>query len=137
MSGSFLPAWLAAVAVKVAAVGAAGSFEVRMPLIAVSAVAAPAGQVLQRCAGGVPVSAVAGGGAAGLGAQQPLRVGPVSLVGRDGRPLLAVASMVGALATAAALPLPACPAGPVGGLCGRRSRSSVPGHPPPNMLGRR
>jgi hypothetical protein len=80
-----------------------GSFAVGM---AVVAVAAPAGQVLQRGPGDLPVAAAAGSIAAGLVAQQPARVGPVPL---------AVASMLRALVTAAALPLLARPAGPSDG----------------------
>jgi len=81
-----------------------------MPLVAV---AAPAGQVLQGGPGGVPVAPAAGRLPAGFGAQQPVRVDPVPPVGRHGRSPPEVAS-VGALASAAAPPLLACPVGPFG-----------------------
>jgi hypothetical protein len=83
-----------------------------MPVVAVVAVAAPAGEVLQGGSGGPPVAPTARAVAARFGAQQPAGVGPVPPVGH-GRPLPAVASAMGALATAAALPLLLRPVGPL------------------------
>jgi hypothetical protein len=60
---------------EVTAEGATGSFAVRMPVVAVVALAAPAGQVLQRGPGDLPVTLAAGAVAARFGAQQPARVG--------------------------------------------------------------
>jgi hypothetical protein len=120
---------------KVAANGAAGPVAVEMP-VAVVAVAAPAGQVLQGGPGDLPVAATARGVAPGLGAQQPTPIGPVPLTGH-GRPPPEVASAITVLATAAALPPLTGPAGPLaGGGRGHWSRPPDPGHPAPNMLGR-
>ena len=71
-----------------------------MGLVAVVAVATPAGQALEGGLGGLPVAAAAGRLPAGLGAQQPLRVDLVPLTGHHRRPLPAVASAMGALAAA-------------------------------------
>src|SRR4029453_19017511 len=92
---------LAAVAF-LAAEGAAGSFAVRMPLVAVVAVAAPAGQVLQHGPGDAPVAAPAGGVAAGFGAQQPAQPDPVGQGPRSLRRLAVIAPPEGTLAVAAA-----------------------------------
>jgi hypothetical protein len=52
-----------------------------MGLVAVVAVAAPAGQPLKGGLGGLPVAAAAGRLPAGLGAQQPVGVDLVPLAG--------------------------------------------------------
>jgi hypothetical protein len=53
---------------------AAGPVAVRMPLVALVAVAVPAGQPLERGPGRLPVAAAAGTRPARLGAQQPLGI---------------------------------------------------------------
>jgi hypothetical protein len=73
--------WLAADAVKL--------------LITVVAVAAPAGQALERGLGGLPVAAAARRLPARLGAQQPLRINRVPPIGRHHQPSPAVASARG------------------------------------------
>ena len=128
---------LAIAVAKVAANGAAGSVAVGRPLVAMIAVATPAGQVLQGGSGGVPVAAPAGGLPAGFGAQQPLRVELMAPVGRHGRPPSAVAWLVDALASAAAPELPIGPVGRLGGEPGGRwRRPPVPSHSAQAMLRR-
>jgi hypothetical protein len=82
--------------------------------MALVAVVVALGQALEGGTGGVPVAAAAGGVAAGFGAQQPARVGPVATLRKLGR-RLPVGPLLVALAAAAAPVHPAGPAGLVGG----------------------
>ena len=107
---------------EIAANGAAGSFAGGRLVVAVVAVAAPAGQLLQGGPGDLPVAPTTGVVAAGLAVQQPVRVDLVPLVGRHRRRPAEAASAMSVLATAAALPPLAGPTGPLGG--GGRSRAN-------------
>jgi hypothetical protein len=108
-----------------------------MGLVAVGAVAAPAGEALEGGLGGLPVAAATGRLPAGLGAQQPLRVNLVRLAGHQSRPPPAAAATMGALVEALRPGLPADPIGRTGGEPGgRRSRPPVPSHPTQAMLRR-
>ena len=106
---------------------ATGPAAVQGPLVAVLAVAVPAGQPLQRGPGQLPVAAPAGDLPPGFAAQQPLRVDPMPPIGRR-RPSAEVAAAVEMPATAAA---PRLLAGPVGPSSGNQSswivRSISPG----------
>jgi uncharacterized protein (TIGR02679 family) len=75
---------------------------VQMPLVAVVAVAAPAGQVLQRGPGGLPVAAAAGAVAPGFGAQQPLGALTAPLVCANAHPGAAATVLLRQLAAAGA-----------------------------------
>src|SRR5215207_10338112 len=140
MCCSLLPAGLAAVTF-LAATGAVQTVPGSLLVGTVGkglvvAVTAPAAQALERGLGGLPVAAMAGRLPAGLGAQQPLRVGLVLPVGQPYRRPSTAASAMGVFREAAALPQLGGPIGRLGEPGGRRSGPPVVRRPTPTMLRR-